>query len=193
MPLNKNALVREWVTRFALNAGAALDATALGVFTAMWEDAFSDLSYQVLESALRKTLQICKFWPVKVADIREHIDSTKETALAEAADLEWQKVLTLRRLHYNPDMPQHLARHVRGLSERTQSACRASGVFREFESTEQLHTWAKKRFVESYLAWETLEQGQFLLPEGELRNLIADLAKTKAIPALPSSVENDAT
>ena len=77
------------------------------------------------------------------------------------------------------------------LSERVQAACRAAGVFRDFETVEQLHTWAKKRFIESYLAWEMLEQNQFLLPHGQLKNLLSDLAKTKAITALPPSVEND--
>lgn len=73
------------------------------------------------------------------------------------------------------------------LSDRVRAACRACGVFRDFTSAEfekgELHTWAKKRFVESYLAWETLQQDQFLLPDGELKNLLADFAQAKALPA----------
>jgi hypothetical protein len=149
------------------------------------------LPNNVLEAAFRKTLHTCKFWPIKVADIREHINRTKETAAAEAADLEWQRVLTIRREHFNPDFPRHLACAVAELPERVQAACRAAGVFRDFETVEQLHTWAKKRFIESYLASEMLEQNQFLLPDGQLKNLLSDLAKTKAIPALLPSVEND--
>ena len=46
--------------------------------------------------------------------------------------------------------------------------------------------WAKKRFIESDLAWVELEQDQFLLPDGELKNLLAGIAETKALP--PASV-----
>lgn len=148
----------------------------------MWEDAFSDLSPQVLETAFRKTLQTCKFWPVKVADIREHIYRTKETASTEAADLEWQRVLAIRRTEYNPDLPQYLARALARLPDRVQRAARAAGVFREFESTDDLHTWAKKRFIESFLAWEEIEENQFLLPDGELKNMLAEVATAKALP-----------
>jgi hypothetical protein len=72
------------------------------------------------------------------------------------------------------------------LSDRVQAACRASGVFRDFETPEQLHTWAKKRFIESYLAWEALEEDKFLLPNGELKNLISRCAEK----LLPYSQQN---
>ena len=190
-PQSRSSLLREWIFKFALNAGQALDATALSAYEALWTDGFSDLPTSVLEAALRKTLQSCKYWPVKVADIREHIDRTKETALVEAANLEWQRVLILRRQYWNPDAPGGFWSGMPKLSERVQAACRDAGVFRDFETVEQLHTWAKKRFIEAYLAWEMLEQNQFLLPDGQLKNLLSDLAKTKAIPVLPPPPEND--
>jgi hypothetical protein len=49
------------VTKLALNSGAALDAQALAFYTALWEEGFSDLPFNVLEAALRKTLRTCKF------------------------------------------------------------------------------------------------------------------------------------
>jgi hypothetical protein len=58
---SKNSLIREWVTKLALNSGAALDAQALAFYTALWEEGFSDLPFNVLEAALRKTLRTCKF------------------------------------------------------------------------------------------------------------------------------------
>jgi hypothetical protein len=182
-PQSKNVLIREWITKLALNAGAALDAQGLAVYTAIWEEGFSDLPDNVLEAAFRKTLRTCKFWPVKVADVREHIDRTKETALAEAADLEWQRVLDLRRVYWNPDMAGGFSRGMPKLSERVASAARAAGVFREVSDPEQLHVWGKKRFIESYLAWDALEQDQYLLPDGELKNLLAGCTETKALPA----------
>jgi hypothetical protein len=41
----------------------------------------------------------------------------------------------------------------------------------------------KKRFIESYLAWEALEQDRFLLPDGELKNLLSGLGETKVLPS----------
>lgn len=125
----------------------------------------------------------CKYWPVKVADIREHIDRTKEAAMQEAADLEWQRVMALRRAYWNPDFPGGFTRGMPTLSERTQAACRAAGVFREVSEPDQLHVWGKKRFIESYLAWEALEQDRFLLPDGELKNLLSGLGETKVLPS----------
>lgn len=89
-PQSRSSLLREWILKFALNADKQLDVEAFGLYEALWTDGFSDLPTSVLEAAFRKALQTCKYWPVKVADIRGHIDRTKETAAAEAADLEWQ-------------------------------------------------------------------------------------------------------
>jgi hypothetical protein len=160
----------------------------------VWLKGLDDLPYSVLEAAFKKALQTCKFWPVKVADIRECVDHTRENALAEAADLEWQRVLELRRVYWCPDMPGGFSRGMPQLSERVQRACRAAGVFREFTAEEfengALHTWAKKRFIESYLAWEELDRDQFLLPDGALKNLLASTAQAKALPPLqPVSFE----
>ena len=161
---SKSQLIREWLAKLAMNAGQALDATALAVYQALWEEGFEDLDYRVLEVAFRKTLRECKFWPVKVADVRERVDRTRETAVSTAADLEWQRVLDLRRLYWNPDMPGGFYRGMPKLSERVDRAARASGIFRLQDcEPDQIHVWARKRFIESYLAWAELEQDQFLL------------------------------
>jgi hypothetical protein len=182
-PQSRSYLLREWVLKFALNAGQALDAMALSAYVALWTDGFSDLPNSVLEAVLRKALHSCKFWPVKLADIREHIEGTKETALVEAADLEWQRVLDLRRDYWNPDFPGGFTSGMPLLSERTQAACRAAGIFREISELNQLHIWGKKRFIESYLAWQALEQDRFLLPDDELKNALSGVANTKALPS----------
>jgi hypothetical protein len=72
------------------------------------------------------------------------------------------------------------------LSERVQQAARAAGIFRDFESAQDLHVWAKKRFLDSYAAYEELERDQFLLPDGELKGLLAGIAETKSLPASES-------
>src|SRR5882724_9942148 len=73
---SKPALIRLWVGKLALNAGQAITPTQMGVFESLWLEGLEDLSYGVLERALRRTLQTCKYWPVKVSDIREHVDRT---------------------------------------------------------------------------------------------------------------------
>jgi len=182
MQSEKASLIREWVAKLAINAGQALDSKTQAVYESIWSDGLADLPLNVLRAAFQKTLRECKFWPVKVADIRQHVDRAKETALGEAADLEWQRVLDLRRVYWNPDMPGGFSRGMPKLTERVQNACRAAGVFRNVETTEQLHIWGKKRFIESYLAWESLEQSQYLLADGELKNMLAEIAETKALP-----------
>src|SRR5271169_5705627 len=79
---SRNTLLRKWVTAFALNAGAALDTEALAVFVALWTEGFADLSDSVLEAAFKKTLKTAKFWPVKVADVREHVTRAESNATA---------------------------------------------------------------------------------------------------------------
>src|SRR5262250_1479220 len=60
-------LIREWITKLALNAGQPIDDTAMDVYESIWAEGFADLSNAVLEAAFKKTLRTCKFWPIKVA------------------------------------------------------------------------------------------------------------------------------
>jgi hypothetical protein len=189
-PPSKSQLIREWIVKLALNAGQALDAEALGVYTALWSDGFEDLPAAVLEAAFRKTLRECKYWPIKVSDVREHVVRAEGNAASEAAERAWQLVLDLRRVHWNPDMPGGFSKGMPQLSERIQQAARAAGVFRDFESVEALHTWAKKRFVESFIAFGKLKQDQFLLRDGEIKRLFADVFNTKVLPAPAQCFEN---
>ncbi len=180
---SKSQLTREWVCKLALNAGQALDADAIGIYTALWSEGFTDLLYPVLEAAFRKTLRECKYWPIKVSDIREHVTRAEGNAASEAAERAWQLVLDLRRVYWNPDMPGGFSRGMPQLSERIKQASRAAGVFRDFESVDALRVWAKKRFVESFIAYGEVEQHRFLLPDGEIKNLLTQCAQTKALPA----------
>jgi hypothetical protein len=104
--------------------------------------------------------------------------------------MEWERVLECRRLYWNPDMPGGFSSAMPKLSERVQRAARASGVFKLIDcEPEDLHVWAKKKFIESYIAWEQLEQDQFLLPDGEVKNLLAGVAQAKALPSAEVSFE----
>jgi len=183
------SLISEWVAKLAINAGAALDAKTQGIFAAIWRDGLGDLPLDVLEAAFQKTLKECTYWPVKVADIRRHISKAKEIATANTAERAWQRVLEIRRLDWSPDIPGPFQRALAQLSERVRQAARDAGVFREFTESEfengALHTWAKKRFIESFHAWGELEQSKLLLPEGETKKLLIEFAETQALPTKP--------
>jgi hypothetical protein len=185
-PLTLDSLVREWVAKLAVNAGASLDAKTQAVFCSIWLDGLSDLSPAVLLAAFRKTLRECPYWPVKVADIRKHVTHAVSNATDEAADKAWNRVLEIRRVHWCPDIPAPFDRAVSQLTERVKQAARAAGVWRDFTESEwesgTLHTWAKKRFFESFNSWGEREQDKFLLPEGETKKLLIDVAETKALP-----------
>ena len=187
--LTVESLIEEWIPKLAINAGAALDAKTQAVYRSIWLEGLGDLSPRVLLAAFQKTLRECAYWPVKVADIRKHVSTAETNAVNVAAERAWERVLELRRLYWNPDMPGGFSRGMPQLSERVKQACRAAGVFREVESVNDLHVWARERFIESYLAWAELEQDQFLLPDGELKNLLAGVAETKVLP--PSQVSFD--
>ena len=46
--------------------------------------------------------------------------------------------------------------------------------------------WAKKRFVESFIAWEQLEKGRYLLPDGPIKQAFAAVAAVKMLQNSPS-------
>jgi hypothetical protein len=144
----------------------------------------------ILERLFRRALRTCKFFP-KVSEILEPLASAEASVASEAAEEAWARVVEIRPVHWNPDIPGPFHRALAGLSERVREAARAAVVFREFTEAEfengGLHTWAKKRFVESFIAYGELDQDRFLLPDGEIKKLLAGVAETKALP--PASVE----
>ncbi len=177
-----DSLISEWVAKLAINAGVALDAKTQAVYCSIWREGLSDLSPEVLLAAFRKTLRDCVYWPVKVADIRKHVFQAESNATGEAAEKAWQRVLECRSLYWNPDLGG-FTRGMPKLPERVQQAARAAGVWRDFSTVEDLHVWAKKRFVESFIAWGESERDKFLLPDGNIKNLLTQFSNTKALPA----------
>src|SRR6266567_4543229 len=136
----------------------------------------------ILERLFSRALRTCKFFP-KVSEILEPLASAEANAVPEAAEQAWQRVLELRRLHWNPDIPDGLSRQLARLPEQIRQAARAAGVFRDFESVKDLHVWAKQRFIESFVTQAELDQDQFLLPDGKIKGLFASVAATKSLPA----------
>lgn len=177
--------------KLAVNAGAALDGKTQAVYCSIWLEGLSDLSPAVLLAAFRKTLRECPYWPVKVADIRKHVSHAVENETDRIAEMAWDELLDIRTRLWNPDIPAPFNRAMRRLSERVRFAARAAGIFRDFTASEwesgALHTWAKKKFLESFHSWGESEQDKFLLPEGEVKKLITGYADAmlpeKRLPA----------
>lgn len=188
-------LSSEAIRQFLVKAGEVYRQTITPALVSIWIDELSGYPPEKLAGMFRHVLRTFKAdygrtFPT-IADVLEPLQSVKQSALPEEASAAWQKVLAIRREHYNPDLPQYLARALAKLPERVQQAARAAGVFQEHETVEALHVWAKKAFLESYARWDELEESQFLLPDGELKEMLSVLALTKSIPprALPSSRE----
>jgi hypothetical protein len=78
--------------------------------------------------------------------------------------------------------PDYAPRNPRPISERTRRAIAAAGGL-DFirECDPDALTWARKRFLESYVRYGELEQDKYLLPDGELKTLIAETAQ-KLLP-----------
>ncbi len=194
MPQTLESLISEWVAKLAINAGASLDAKTQAVFCSIWLEGLADLPPAVLRAAFQKTLRECAYWPVKVADIRKHVSRAESNATDEAAEKAWERVLEIRRCHWNPDWsnpykPSPFERAVSQLTERVKQAARAAGIWRDYTESEwesgALHTWAKKRFFESFNSWGEREQDTFLLPDGEVKKLLIEFSESKSMLPAP--------
>jgi len=176
-------LINEWLTRFAINADKTLDAKSRAVYLSTWLEGFADVEPERLKAAFIACLRSHTYQTIPtIGDVRQHLQKAESNATNAEAEQAWQRVLEIYRVHWCPDMPGGFTRGAPALDERTWQAARAAGVFRDHESVEALHVWAKKQFLESFIRYGELEQEQFLLPD-ELKNLLADVAETKALPA----------
>jgi len=108
----------------------------------------------------------------------------------EKAAQKWNEVRRYIREDYHPDLKHHQCRRI---SERTSRAINAAGGLGYVsECIGDDLVLARKRFIESYLRWDELEQDKFLLPEGEVKRLLAETAKTMSVERLlerPKAVE----
>ena len=162
----------------------------------LWTESFADLDDAPLTAAFQKTMltwgsEFGKAGKLPtVGDIRGHLDATAKKELASRADLQWQKLLDYIRRYYWVDGPwQHKAPK---LPEKVRVACNAAGGFARLnECSRDDLVWAKKSFVESYIAWEEMNKDQWLLPEGALRNLLLEASREKALLEGPVADSED--
>ena len=164
-------LIREWLFRFGVE-----HKEDVAPRLPLWLEAFGGMDAETLERLFRRALRDCKFFP-RVADILEPLKKTQEAHVPIEAEQKWQQVLSYAQTT-SPDYPSRPIR----IKEQTQAAIRAAGGLDWIrDCPEDDLQWAKKRFVESFVSWSLLEKNQYLLPDGELKNLIARAAQ-KLLP-----------
>jgi hypothetical protein len=178
------SVVTDWIMKLALNAGASLDSKTQALYKALWLEGLSDLSPEQAERAFVLTLREAVYWPIKIGDIRKHVTKAEETALVLEAEEAWKVALNFRRRYWRFDLPGQLASDAPKLPERIAQSMRAAGVCVDYEDSDQLHVWCKKKFIEYFLAWTEMEkEGKFLLPQGELREMLSALGEAKTLRA----------
>ena len=176
-PQKRSSLLRHWLGLFALNAGQPLDADALSVYVTLWTEGFADLSDDVLEAAFKKTLATCKFWPIKIADVREHIESAQDSR----AEDEWQALLEYCQRWVNADTardnpPPRLP------SDVDHAARAAGGIFYLEACSQKDLIFAKQRFVEDLTRQRKTGDIAGFLPCSELQGMLEAAAQRFALP-----------
>ncbi len=177
---SSNDIARQYLVRFAEVCQREFTPSLAEI----WSEQLRDLAPDLLQAACDRLMKTWTsgFLPTPGA-VRAAVDHATQNATQQEAELAWQRVLDLRRLHWNPAMPDELTRQLARLPEQIRQAARAAGVFRDFESVKDLHVWAKQRFIESFVTQAELDQDQFLLPDGKIKGLFASVAATKSLPA----------
>jgi hypothetical protein len=172
-------LLRKWLGLFALNAGQPLDADALSVYVTLWLEGFADLQDDVLEAALKKTLTTCKFWPVKIADVREHVEQAEDSR----ANGEWPRLLEYINRHVYPDPLEKTNAHQLPADIAHAAAAAGGLLFLESCPTDELQ-WAKKRFVEDLTRRRKCADLAPLLGDSKLEKLLAEAAPRFSLPSV---------
>lgn len=139
----------------------------------LWLEQLGGIEPATLLRLFERAMRTCKFFP-KIAEILEPLKKTEEGCAPLEAQRKWERVLAYA-VRLSPDFPD---RNPPRISNRTMTAIRAAGGLDYLRDCEQESLqWARKRFIETYTAWNALERNQFLLPDGELKNLIAGAAQ----------------
>jgi hypothetical protein len=168
-----DALIRQWLFRFGVEHKEDV-APRLPV----WLERFGGMKPEALEPLFRKALDTCKFFP-KVSDILEFVEQVKSSAIEEGAARKWDRVLSYA-VRRSPDIPD---KNPPRISEQTRRAISAAGGLDFIRDCDQESLqWARKRFIEAFVRFAELQQEQFLLPDGEVKTLLAGVAETKALP-----------
>lgn len=176
------SLISEWVAKLAINAGASLDAKTQAVYKSLWLEGLGDLSPDVLRVAFQKTLRECSYWPVKVADIRKHVERADTTLASMEAENAWQKALAVAQ-DFGCDYSIASAEEIDDPA--LDAALRAAGGCRWLATCPDKELpWAKKIFLEVYAKHKALPEVAQLCSRKQspaLREAISVLARQKSL------------
>jgi len=157
-----------------------MGAKERAVYLSTWADGFADIEPERLRAAFIACLRSHTFKTIPtIADVRKHLSRAEEDASTLEAEKKWERVRETIQREYNPDIPHRFSARI---SERTMTAIRAAGGMEWIRgcSQDQL-VWCKKAFIESYMPWERLEKGRFLLPDGPVKEAFAAVAVLKSL------------
>lgn len=177
-------LVRQRVIRLAeliRKDGAAYPLTPSLVN--LWVEVFVEarIAPDRIKAAFDRAERQLKFWPAP-AEVLGFISAAKDNSAEEAAARKFDEVRRNISLHYHPDLGGWRGPRI---SEPTRRAINAAGGIAYLsECSGDNLVFARKRFIESYLRWDELEEGRFLLREGEVANLLAGVAKNMSVERL---------
>ena len=154
----------------------------------LWVIVFADVPPHQVEAAFDKAERQLKFWP-SPAEVFGLISAAENKIGKEEAEQKWQQVREYIRVFYSPDIPPRDRDYEDGrkqnaprITERTQRAIDAAGGLAYLSDCDgESLQWAKKKFIEQYIRWGELKKDENLLPSGQVRDLLGDIAKTKMI------------
>lgn len=170
--LSSSAAIRQ----FLVKAGEVYSKQITEPLVAIWLEHLGPYRVEQLEPLFRLVFATCKFFPTP-ADVLEPLRKTQDAGTPMEAERKWLEVLAYAQTT-SPDYPSRPVR----MKEQTQAAIRAAGGLDWIRDCPKDDLqWCKKRFVEAFMSWSVLEKNQLLLPDGELKNLIARLAQ-KLLP-----------
>lgn len=157
----------------------------------VWINVFRDVHPLQAEAAFASAERELKFWP-SPAEVLGFISTAEEKASQEQAEQKWQQVLHYIRVYYSPDIPCRDHDYPDGrkqnaprILERTQRAINAAGGLAYLADCDpESLQWAKKKFIEQYVRYGELKKDEHLLPDGRVRDLLADVAGTKHVDRL---------
>lgn len=166
----------EAIRQFLVKAGEVYSKQITAPLVAIWLEQLGDYRVEQLEPLFHLLFATCKFFPTP-ADVLEPLKKAQEAHAPLEAERKWLNVLN----YAQTTSPDYAARPVR-IKEQTQAAIRAAGGLDWIRDCPKDDLqWAKKRFVEAFTSWNVLEKNQFLLPDGEVKTLIAGAAE-KLLP-----------
>jgi hypothetical protein len=179
-----DSTIRERLFRLCELYGREANPVAIPI----WYQAVAGLSLEVIRRGfdeIEKTFVPTAACPFPTpAHLLRFIAEKKENSASSEAELAWQRALTLRRTEWNPDISGgRFAELISGLPVQEQQACRASGIFNQPNmEPDQLHVWAKKRFLEAYGRWTEHAADILLLENGPVKDALKTAALALALP-----------